>query len=52
MSADIKTKADERTSHVGFRGLHSEITEKILGVFFDVYNELGGGFWRVFFTRL
>ena len=24
--------------------LHSEITEKILGVFFEVYNELGGGF--------
>ena len=24
--------------------LHGEITEKILGVFFDVYNELGHGF--------
>jgi GxxExxY protein len=23
---------------------HSEITEKIIGVFFDVYNELGSGF--------
>jgi GxxExxY protein len=43
MSADIKTKADERTRNA-FRGLHSEITEKILGVFFEVYNELGGGF--------
>jgi GxxExxY protein len=28
----------------GFSGLHSEVTEKILGVFFEVYNELGGGF--------
>jgi GxxExxY protein len=23
---------------------HSELTEKIIGVFFDVYNELGHGF--------
>ena len=44
MSADIKTKANERIRNSVFRGLHSEITEKILGVFFDVYNELGGGF--------
>ena len=44
MNADRKTKADERTRNAVFRGLHSEITEKILGVFFEVYNELGGGF--------
>jgi len=25
-------------------GLHSELTEKIISVFFDVYNELGYGF--------
>ncbi|HET7564558.1 MAG TPA: GxxExxY protein [Gemmatimonadaceae bacterium] len=24
--------------------LHREVTEQVLGVFFDVYNELGGGF--------
>jgi GxxExxY protein len=29
---------------VTFRGLHSETSEKVIGVFFDVYNELGGGF--------
>ena len=27
-----------------FQGLHAEITEKVIGIFFDVYNELGGGF--------
>lgn len=27
-----------------FLGLHAEITEKVIGVFFEVYNELGGGF--------
>jgi GxxExxY protein len=43
MSTDERLKADEK--RVGeFRGLHSEVTEKILGVFFEVYNELGGGF--------
>jgi GxxExxY protein len=30
--------ADER----GFK--HRELTEKIIGVFYDVYNELGHGF--------
>lgn len=29
---------------VAFRGLHSETTEKVIGVFFEVYDELGGGF--------
>jgi GxxExxY protein len=24
--------------------VHAEITEKVIGVFFEVYNELGGGF--------
>jgi GxxExxY protein len=42
-STDEKLKTDEKRRD-GFRGLHSEITEKVLGVFFDVYNELGGGF--------
>ena len=47
MSTDLKTYADERrgASVLGaFRGLHAEITAKVIGVFFEVYNELGGGF--------
>jgi len=52
MSTDKRQKTDERqktdvaepAGRVMFQGLHSEITEKILGVFFEVYNELGGGF--------
>lgn len=27
-----------------FNGLHSETSEKVIGAFFEVYNELGGGF--------
>jgi len=27
-----------------FHGLHCEVTEQVIGVFFEVYNELGGGF--------
>ena len=47
MSTDVETKADERQEERGrkaFHGLHAEITEKVIGVFFEVYNELGGGF--------
>ena len=44
MNADLITKADRKAEKQGFRGLHSEITEKVIGVFFEVYNELGGGF--------
>jgi GxxExxY protein len=43
LNADERLEADGQRSSV-FRGLHSEVTEKILGVFFEVYNELGGGF--------
>jgi GxxExxY protein len=43
MSADERLNTDEKRGEV-VRGLHSEVTEKILGVFFEVYNELGGGF--------
>jgi GxxExxY protein len=49
MSADLKTKADERQLAHGrgtFQGLHAEITERVIGVFFEVYNELGGGFFE------
>jgi GxxExxY protein len=47
MNADRKTKTDEIRDAVergAFRGLHAEITETVIGVFFEVYNELGGGF--------
>jgi GxxExxY protein len=56
MSTDERLETDERlnadqmraasvgASRQGFRGLHSGVTEKILGVFFEGYNELGGGF--------
>jgi GxxExxY protein len=48
MSTDLKTKTDERQEAPGrrgdFHGLHAETTEKVIGVFFEVYNELGGGF--------
>jgi hypothetical protein len=26
---------------------HSDLTDKIIGVFYDVYNELGHGFWSL-----
>jgi GxxExxY protein len=45
MSTDLTTNTDERQRAAGsFHGLHSEVTEKVIGVFFEVYNELGGGF--------
>jgi GxxExxY protein len=47
MSTDRKTKTDERRESATrgtFRGLHGEITEKVIGSSFEVYNELGGGF--------
>ncbi|HEX3967687.1 MAG TPA: GxxExxY protein [Edaphobacter sp.] len=47
MSTDSKAKTDERRDGRGrasFHGLHAEITERVIGVFFEVYNELGGGF--------
>jgi GxxExxY protein len=43
MNADEKLNTDERPRGA-FRGLHAKVTEQILGVFFEVYNELGGGF--------
>jgi GxxExxY protein len=45
MSTDLTTNTDERRRASGsFDGLHAEITERVIGVFFEVYNELGGGF--------
>ena len=40
--------ADGRPRMIEKRGFkHRELTEKIIGVFYDVYNELGHGFLRV-----
>jgi len=44
MSADERQNTDEKPKGEAFRGLHSEVTEKVLRIFFEVYNELGGGF--------
>ncbi len=33
MNTDLKTNTDERQKRVNFQGLHSEITEKVIGVF-------------------
>jgi GxxExxY protein len=47
MNADERRSTDGtpgRADGVIFQGLHSDITEKVLGIFFEVYNELGGGF--------
>jgi GxxExxY protein len=43
-NADERRSTDEKVNAGVFRDLHFEVTEKILGVFFEVYNELGGGF--------
>ena len=44
MNTDEKRSTDEKRKGETFQGLHSEITERVIGIFFDVYNELGGGF--------
>jgi GxxExxY protein len=44
MSTDERRSTDEKRKGETFQGLHSEITERVIGIFFDVYNELGGGF--------
>jgi hypothetical protein len=33
-------------------GKHVELTERVIGVFYDVYNELGMGFLSRFIGRL
>jgi len=58
MNTDLEAKADEvrsagqvrdvgaasATTQPVFSGLHAKITERVLSVYFEVYNELGGGF--------
>jgi len=36
--------ADQEPKDGGFELLHADVTKRILGVFYEVYNELGGGF--------
>jgi GxxExxY protein len=36
--------AQEGKDHRRFRGLNADVTDTVLKVFFEVYNELGGGF--------
>lgn len=43
-TADAKPETEQQNGRPVFRGLHSETTDKVLGVFFEVYSELGGGF--------
>src|SRR5260221_11220086 len=40
MNADERGSMEKQDSNL----LHSEVTEKILGVYYDVYNEIGHGF--------
>ncbi len=50
MNTDERRSSDEKqeplhpVGRTAFSGLHAETTERILEVFFEVYNELGGGF--------
>ncbi|WP_263383431.1 GxxExxY protein [Granulicella arctica] len=46
-SAEPKPGQDEvlmAVARPAFSGLHSIVTDRVLAVYFDVYNELGGGF--------
>ena len=51
LSTDERLKTDKTLNREGFRRLHSELTEKVIGVFFEVYNELGGGFLESVYQR-
>jgi GxxExxY protein len=47
MNADKErttTEDGEEQKRTRFTGLHAELTERVLKVFYEVYNELGGGF--------
>jgi GxxExxY protein len=35
---------DQNKTELRFSGKHAELTDRIIAVFFDVYNELGYGF--------
>jgi GxxExxY protein len=46
MNADLeKTRQDAQELRSGhFHGLHADVTDTVLKVYYEVYNELGGGF--------
>jgi GxxExxY protein len=47
MNADLEqatTQDDQELPSRRFGGLHADVTELVLKVFYEVYNELGGGF--------
>ncbi len=44
MSTELTIKTHGRSEKQSFRELHAEITEKVIGAFFEVYEELGDGF--------
>ena len=43
--------ADQEQAKARFSGLHAELTERVLSVFYKVYNELGGGFLKGVYHR-
>ncbi len=43
--------ADQEQATTGFVGLHAEVTDRVLRVFYEVYNELGGGFLEGVYHR-
>lgn len=43
--------ADERRLKAEDEYLHEELTQKVIGVFYDVYNELGPGFLESVYHR-
>ena len=36
---------DQRQERDGFTGRHADVTERVTGTFYDVYNELGSGLY-------
>jgi GxxExxY protein len=44
MNADQSQAAQDAKENPKFAGHHSQVTDLVLKVFYDVYNELGGGF--------
>lgn len=55
MSADEVRSADEgrgaSSPNQAFTGLHAALTARILAAYFEVYNELGGGFLESVYQR-
>ncbi len=37
---------DQTSERSRFAGKHAEVTDRVLRVFYEVYNELGGGFLK------